>query len=1095
MADVRDLLIRMSLDTATFKRNIADAKGELRTLKAEFKATEAGDEVGAAGAALLKNLQDQKTAAQALVQEYQKGVNEIHAKLDATPKGSQAAAQLQTDAAKLETAFANAKTSLANIQEQINNFKMERFIEKAQEVADIFMSLRLGLGDMLDFFGDAADSADQVHVEREAARIAGTKSIKDATEQDLAELDQQVKQLIANDLPMLYDEIYGVIQVAGQNGVGIANMLDFSTVMSKLSVATDMTASTGTEMMAQFINLTEKSYDNIDRVGSALVALGNNSATSESKIMEMAHRSASGLSQVGMRAEDILGISAAIASLGIEAQAGGSSVSKLGITMDKAANVGAQKMEELLDAWGGQKGGTRFQSIYELYAELDRLGSSNGWRKMERLLGMTAADTKALMNSALAAERFSQAMGVTVKQFSQGWNQDAASSMLQLFTALGSMGEDSEAGESMLWVMDQLGIKEIRQSNMVRALSNNWELYAAALALARDAYQENAAMDEEASRAFSTNESRRTLNQNKQQNMLEAMGETVTAMRKPFEDFFGDLQNWYASWPDWAQAAVGGAAEVMGKAGDVLERAGKLAFSVGSISDAVQKLSQTGLGAKLLSAGKTAGMVGLGVAGVAAAGYGLYELNEYLKDLNDRTDDISETLAGLEIKIDPVSKEATLAAIQEVQDAAHGLSGGDMERYASTSRVVQMGYGTAGMYGEALAYEKYQTEQAVKAIYADYGGQIRAAENELLSADSADAREAIQLRIRTLTDEMGQAVAAEGSRYGQVLNRVLGGAVEMAGGTETLEKISRQYEAMNAIMQAYGEFENPQSSSYMRPADIKKAMKAYADVLLPTDVKSADRLGAYGAEEVRNTVGRIVQGLYGALATETAQVAGNGDLMNILLGAFSADAFSGADQSQFSGAVLGLLQAMDIKSIADQNTTQWTDIGKNSMLGLGQGITDNQSGPADAARQAAQDLTAAAAAVLGVHSPSTVFFEIGENIDLGLANGIYARADEALAAASWLASSIENTMRSALDIHSPSGVARAMGGYFSEGLAEGLSSGVSRITGAADRLAASLGSQRVPQTVRIPLILDGKTMAEAVAPLIDDALGEANWNQ
>ena len=662
-----------------------------------------------------------------------------------------------------------------------------------------------------------------------------------------------------------------------------------------------------------------------------------------------------------------------------------------------------------------------------------------------------------------------------------------------------------ERGQIIDTVKDECGIPEEMAEGLVEAViddpSLNHRLHNVAMDMACNSYigldgikEMEKAMDEEASRAFSTNESRRTLNQNKQQNMLESMGETVTAMRKPFEDFFGDLQNWYASWPDWAQAAVGGAAEVMGKAGDVLNTAGQLAFNVVNISSAVQKLSQTGLGAKLLSAGKTAGMVGLGVAGVAAAGYGLYELNEYLKKVNDRTNDISETLAGLEIKIDPVSKEATLAAIQEVQDAAHGLSGGDMERYASTSRVVQMGYGTAGMYGEALAYEKYQTEQAVKAIYADYGGQIRAAENELLSADSTDAREASQLRIRTLTDEMGQAVAAEKSRYGQVLNQVLGGAVEMAGGTETLEKISRQYEAMNAIMQAYGEFENPQSSSYMRPADIKKAMKAYADVLLPTDVKSADMF-AFGAEEVRKTVGRIVQGLYGALATETAQVAGNGDLMNILLGAFSADAFSGADQSQFSGAVLGLLQAMDIKSIADQNTTQWTDIGKNSMLGLGQGITENQSGPADAARQAAQDLTSAAAAVLGVHSPSTVFFEIGENIDVGLANGIYARADEALAAASWLAGEIENTMRSALDIHSPSGVARAMGGYFSEGLAEGLSSGVSRITGAADRLAASLGSQRVPQTVRIPLILDGKTMAEAVAPLIDDALGEANWNQ
>ena len=69
MANVRDLLIRMSLDTATFKKNIADAKGELRTLKSEFKAVSSDSNVENAGGKLLENLREQKSTAEALVKE------------------------------------------------------------------------------------------------------------------------------------------------------------------------------------------------------------------------------------------------------------------------------------------------------------------------------------------------------------------------------------------------------------------------------------------------------------------------------------------------------------------------------------------------------------------------------------------------------------------------------------------------------------------------------------------------------------------------------------------------------------------------------------------------------------------------------------------------------------------------------------------------------------------------------------------------------------------------------------------------------------------------------------------------------------------
>ena len=616
MADVRDLLIRMSLDTSTFKTNIADAKRELRTLKSEYKEISSSDDIGQGGARLLANLREQKTAAEALVKEYQNGIEEIRKQLDSVPADSQAASRLQSQVQTLEDGLAKAQTQVNELQDQINGVTLDTFIAHAETVASTINSLKIGLGDLTDFARQTANAADQSNVSREAAFVSATKNVEDVhqTQEDLDALNDSLREM-GTRIPQTYQQLAGLMGVGATLGVPYEDLEKFTEVMAKLNVATNVAGEGGAQAMAQFLNITEKDFGNLDRVGSALTELGNNSATTEQAILEMAHRAATGLSTVGMTSADILAVSAAINSVGIEAQAGGSAISKLGITMDKAANVGGQQIQMLLDTWGDETG--RIQSIYDLYTLLDAMPSQEGWKNFAYSLGMTASDTKALMNSALAAERFSRAMGQTVDEFAAGWNQDSANQMLNFFRALGEMDGTGEA-ENMLWTMDQLGIKEIRQSNMVRALAGNWELYAKMLGLGRDAYEENIALENEANRAFSTNESRRVINQNKEENALEAMGETVTAMRKPWEDFFGDLQQWYADWPGWAQTAVGVAAETTKGLGDLLNTAGTAAFDILAISKAIKEIEDSTIGAALIKKLGAAGSAAAAAAGTAA---------------------------------------------------------------------------------------------------------------------------------------------------------------------------------------------------------------------------------------------------------------------------------------------------------------------------------------------------------------------------------------------------------------------------------------------------------------------------------------------
>ena len=214
MADVRDLLIRMSLDTSTFKTNIADAKRELRTLKSEYKEISSSDDIGQGGARLLDNLREQKTAAEALVQEYQTGIEEIRRQLDAVPTDSQAAGQLQRQVQSLEDGLARAKDQVNTLQDQINSVRLDTFIAHAETIASTINSLKIGLGDLTDFARQTANAADTANVSREAAFISATKNVEDIhqTQDDLNALNDTLREM-STRIPQTYQQLAGLMGV------------------------------------------------------------------------------------------------------------------------------------------------------------------------------------------------------------------------------------------------------------------------------------------------------------------------------------------------------------------------------------------------------------------------------------------------------------------------------------------------------------------------------------------------------------------------------------------------------------------------------------------------------------------------------------------------------------------------------------------------------------------------------------------------------------------------------------------------------------------------------------------------------------------
>ena len=169
---------------------------------------------------------------------------------------------------------------------------------------------------------------------------------------DLTEAGQEISdgfRDMAKEVPLAVEELLGIGELGGQLGIEKDNLVEFTEVIAAMGVSTNLTteaAATGFAQLANVMGTTEKYGSSaFSRLGSTIVALGNSSATTESDILSFAQRMAGASKVAGVTDADMLGISAAFTSVGIQAQAGGTAVSKVFLDMNKAAFEGGSAME------------------------------------------------------------------------------------------------------------------------------------------------------------------------------------------------------------------------------------------------------------------------------------------------------------------------------------------------------------------------------------------------------------------------------------------------------------------------------------------------------------------------------------------------------------------------------------------------------------------------------------------------------------------------------------------------------------------------------------------------------------------------------
>jgi len=149
------------------------------------------------------------------------------------------------------------------------------------------------------------------------------------------------------------DQMLSIQAIGGELGIAADALDTFSEVVSNIDIATDLDtedAATGLGQLANIMNdLDESTMPNF---ADSLVRLGNNGASTESNIMDIAKRIGSMGSILGFTTPQILAWASSIASTGQNAESAGTAISKTMSDIETAVASGGDSLQGFADVAG-----------------------------------------------------------------------------------------------------------------------------------------------------------------------------------------------------------------------------------------------------------------------------------------------------------------------------------------------------------------------------------------------------------------------------------------------------------------------------------------------------------------------------------------------------------------------------------------------------------------------------------------------------------------------------------------------------------------------------------------------------------------------
>ena len=1046
------------------------------TERALSKARQGGDPLIVSG--LEEKLKDQK-------QEYADQEKKVNQLANATDKYAEKLGSTQYAITNTTAALNEQKAAMKETGDELN--KNENAWYKYGVAMQNWADKARGTSEALNQFGGkltktvttpiiaAGAAAAKAGIDYEDA-FAGVRKTVNVTSGDaeafFAQLSASVIDM-SKRLATSAADISEVMAIAGQMGIENDALESFTETIVRLGMSTNLAGAEAASAMAKFANITGMAQSRFSNMGATLVDLGNNFATTEADIMEMAVRIGAAGKQVGLTEPQILGFSAALSSLGLEAEAGGSAFSKALRKMEIAVATGSSALDD-----------------------------------------------------------FARVAGMTSEQFAQMWENNPAEAFQAFIVGLGGMNDE---GMGAIATLNEIGITELRLSDTLLRSANATDLISDALTRANGAWEENAALMTESDMRLQTTASKLTNIKNSLIAVGIEFADTMAPEIQTVVDGLGDAVKWFGALDDktrrnivtWGlyAAAVGPALKVIGKIGTTVTGA------IGTFGKLSQRIGEAGAAFRATGSAATAlttllGSGGMLVAGVAAATAAIAALIIHFKKLEDAKPDLSIDKSEIDsYKIDAQSLEADIDVntsvtvsgdilnlkekfigilndgLPETQEIREGMQ-------ADVDKAVEAVY---SLIDESLAAQKtnldaqfasglidegtyntaiYKLTGQADALKGDLTGKAEAVtayvtalcnNNRAMTDEEIATLNALLESLGETADKVQQVTAAQTDYYKLAYEKTRLGYGDESDQQKALEYVEIMAERKKkeieserkALEETYavtteGASEEEKDAQLAKLKEQTDALNAQIDAIeqaraaahggidlgileqggitiddLERYTELTDKLKQFGidisdglswSEQVsidRGAQGRVKNALAEIDAIvkkldESGLLGDDSPLKKSLATLTESGVVSEDDLTNTYGLVEALAQLTTQTEPASEAMkrleTDTAESAQNILPGAAQAVTDTENQLTDAMQGAADAAKGVFPDTFDMHSPSRVMYAQGLNVMAGFRNGIIAGRSGVINAMRDAARAAVNAAKQELDIHSPSRV-------------------------------------------------------------------------
>ena len=380
----------------------------------------------------------------------------------------------------------------------------------------------------------------------------------DGTEQDFQQLYDAAIEF-SNTHVTSAAQLLEIEAIGGELGIATENLQEFGEVVASLADSTNLSAEDAATALGHLANIMKIEPDQYSGFADALVRLGNNGASTEEEIVNIAERIGSMGSIVGMSTSDVLAWASTIAATGQNAEAAGTAISKTMSFMETAVAAAGGTMEVTMDSISAAvaEGGSQltiFASMSDMTAdEFAEAWSNNPEEVFESL-------SEGVANARDSLQKIADVAGMSADEFARAWESDPTVALEAFIKGLNSIEESGGSADATL---GNLGITAVRQKQAIEGLMQTVGHLDDNLTMSEDAWngQSDAwgkagdAANEAAKKAEGFSGQLQIL-KNMAQGALASLGEGAVPIMKTISTALSDLTKWFESLSTEAKTAA-----------------------------------------------------------------------------------------------------------------------------------------------------------------------------------------------------------------------------------------------------------------------------------------------------------------------------------------------------------------------------------------------------------------------------------------------------------------------------------------------------------------------------------------------------------